>query len=83
MSAVLVVVGVLVLVVTGIDVLWTVLGAGSGAGPLTGRLSALAWRVALVFGRRPDGPRHAVLAVFGMGIVVSMLLSWAAVAFGS
>ncbi|HEX2047626.1 MAG TPA: hypothetical protein VHF27_07675 [Acidimicrobiales bacterium] len=83
MSALLIVLGVLVLTVTGIDVLWTVLAAGSGAGPLTGRLSALAWRVALVFGRRPSGPRHALLAVSGIAIVVSMLLSWSGVTFGA
>ena len=83
MSSVLIVAGVLVLTVTGIDVLWTVLGAGSGAGPLTGRLSALAWRVVLVAGRRPTGPRHELLAVSGVAIVVSMLLSWSAVTFGS
>lgn len=83
MSTLLLVLGAVVLAVTGIDVLWTVLGAGSGAGPLTGRLSALAWRVALLFGRRTSGPRHELLAVSGMAIVVSMLLSWSAVAFGS
>lgn len=83
MSAVLIVAGVIVLTVAGIDVLWTVLAAGSGAGPLTGRLSALAWRVALVFGRRREGPRHALLAVSGLAIVVSMLLSWSAVTFGA
>ncbi len=83
MSTLLLVVGAVVLAVTGIDVLWTVLAAGSGAGPLTGRLSALAWRVALVFGRRPSGPHDELLAVSGMAIVVSMLLSWSAVAFGA
>ena len=74
MSTLLLVLGAVVLTVTGIDVLWTVLGAGSGAGPLPGRLSALAWRVALRFGRRPAGPRPELLAVSGMAIVVSMLL---------
>jgi hypothetical protein len=82
-TVVLITAGVLVLVVTGVDVVWTVLAAGSGAGPLTARLSTLAWRIALVFGRRPDGPRHALLGVFGLAVVVGMLLSWVGVAAGA
>ena len=81
MEAALIVLGALVLTVAGVDVLWTVLAAGSGAGPLTGRVSAFAWRVGLALSRRTGAPRHTVLAVFGQTIVVSMLLSWAAAAF--
>ena len=66
--------------VAGVDVLWTVLAAGSGAGPLTARLSAFAWRLALRVGRRPDGPRHNFLALVGIVIVVGMLVAWVAVA---
>ena len=80
MPALLVILGVLILVVAGVDVLWTVLAAGSGAGPLTARLSGLAWRVALALGGRNDEPRHGLLGVFGMGIVVGMLVSWVMVA---
>lgn len=83
MSAVLVVAGLAILTVLGVDVVWTVVAAGSGAGPLTARLSAVAWRVALRFGRRPSGPRHALLAVFGVAIVAGMLASWVAVTFGA
>ena len=83
MTSVLVVVGIVILTVTGVDVLWTVLAAGSGAGPVTARLSAVVWRVALRVGRRPHGPRHALLAVVGVGIVAGMLLAWVAVAFGA
>ena len=79
----MVVVGVVVLAVAGVDVVWTVLAAGSGAGPLTARLSTLAWRVALALGRREGGSHHALLAVFGMVIVVSMLVSWVVVASGA
>jgi hypothetical protein len=79
-AAALVVLGLLVLTVASIDVLWTVLAAGSGAGPLTARFSSLAWRVALGLGRRDGGSRHALLAVFGMAIVVGMLVSWVVVA---
>ena len=83
MSALLVVLGLVVLAVAGVDVVWTVLAAGSGAGPLTARLSALAWRVALALGRREGGSRHALLAVFGMAIVIGMLVSWVVVASGA
>jgi hypothetical protein len=82
-AAVLFVLGVVMLVVAGVDVLWTVVAAGSGAGPLTARLSALAWRVALRLGRRDDGVRHGLLGVFGLSIVVGMLVSWVVVAFGA
>lgn len=83
MPVVLLVLGSVILVVAGVDVLWTVLAAGSGAGPLTARLSGLAWRVALALGRRDDDPRHGLLAVFGMAIVVGMLVSWIMVASGA
>lgn len=83
MHAALVVAGMIVLAVAGVDVVWTVLAAGSGAGPLTARLSAVAWRIALAMGRRDDGTRHGVLAVFGMAIVVGMLVSWVVVASGA
>jgi hypothetical protein len=79
----LILVGAVVLTVTGVDVLWTVLAAGSGAGPITARLSPIAWRIALRFGRQPDGPRHALLAVVGVAIVAGMLLSWVAVSYGA
>ena len=83
MPAALVVLGVMVLVVAGVDVVWTVLAAGSGAGPLTARFSTLSWQVALALGRREDGSRHALLAVFGMVIVIGMLVSWVVVASGA
>jgi hypothetical protein len=79
----LVVLGVVLLLTLIFDVLWTVVGSGAGAGPLTGRLSALIWRLALRFGRGPDGPRHRVLAVSGVGVVVLLLLVWIIVAWAS
>jgi hypothetical protein len=82
-AAALVALGLIVLVVAGVDVVWTVLAAGSGAGPLTARLSTVAWRVALALGRREGGTHHALLAVFGMVIVVGMLVSWVVVASGA
>lgn len=83
MAAALVILGLIVLAVAGVDVVWTVLAAGSGAGPLTARFSTLAWRVALSLGRREGGSRHALLAVSGMVIVIGMLVSWVVVASGA
>ncbi|HEX2063887.1 MAG TPA: hypothetical protein VHE80_05655, partial [Acidimicrobiales bacterium] len=83
MTVVLVVLGVLLLLTLIFDVLWTVVGSGAGAGPLTGRLSALLWRLALRFGRGPDGPRHRLLAASGVAVVVVLLLVWILVAWGS
>lgn len=66
-----------------LDVVWTAAAAGSGAGPLSGRLSALLWRGALALGRTPDGPRHGFLTVAGISVVVVVVLVWAAAAWGS
>ena len=76
MSALVVAVGVVAVLGLVLDVLWTVAAAGSGAGFLSGRLSALMWRVALRLGRTPDGPRHALLARAGVSVVVGVLLVW-------
>jgi hypothetical protein len=80
----LVVLGFVVLVASGVDVVWTVLAAGSGGGPLTARISSAAWRFAVrLGGGRGEEPRHALLAVFGIVIVVGMLLSWIVVVYGA
>lgn len=64
-----------------LDVVWTAAAAGSGAGPLSGRLSARLWRAGLAIGRRPSGPRHRFLTVAGIGLVVVIVLMWAAMAW--
>ena len=64
-----------------LDVVWTAAAAGSGAGPLSGRLSAQLWRAALAVGRRPGGPRHRLLTLSGITLVVVMVLMWAALAW--
>jgi hypothetical protein len=79
--ALLVCAGLALVVVVLVDVVWTAAAAGSGAGPLSGRLSALLWRGALAAGRSADGPRHRLLTVAGIGVVVVVVLFWAATAW--
>ena len=79
----LIVLGVVLLLTLVFDVLWTVVASGAGAGPLTGRLSALRWRLALRGGRAEAGPRHRFLAFSGVAIVVALLVVWIVVAWGA
>jgi uncharacterized membrane protein YidH (DUF202 family) len=72
--------GVMVVV---LDVVWTAAAAGSGAGPVSGRIAARLWRLALAIGRRPDGPRHRVLTVAGIAVVVFVVVLWAASAWAA
>ena len=83
MAVALILLGVLVLLTLIFDVLWTVVASGSGAGPLTGRLSAALWSIALRLGRGPDGPRNRVLALSGVAVVVLLLVAWIVVAWGA
>jgi hypothetical protein len=82
-SVALIALGVGLLLTLVFDVLWTVVASGAGAGPLTGRLSAVLWRLALRAGRGPDGPRHRFLAFAGVGVVVGLLVVWILVAWGA
>ena len=83
MPALLVALGLAGVIVVVLDVVWTAAAAGSGAGPLSGRLSALLWRGALRVGRTADGPRHMLLTVAGVSVVVVVVLAWAAWAWAS
>ena len=82
-AALLATVGTAILLVMVLDVLRTVVAAGSGAGPISGRLSALLWRRALSAGRTPSGPRHRFLAGSGVVIFVVVLLFWILVVWGA
>lgn len=76
MNVVLVVVGVVLVGAALIDLAWTTVAAGSGAGPLTGRLAAGLWRTALsIHGRWPS---HTFLSVAGVGVVLAVLGAWIA-----
>lgn len=59
-----------------LDVTWTTVAAGSGAGPLTSRFTGTLWRVALAVHRRRDGGTFLVAA--GVAIVVSVMATWVA-----
>ena len=83
MSVALIVLGVVLLLALVFDVLWTVVASGAGAGPLTGRLSAVLWRVALRAGRGAAGPHHRFLAVSGVAVVIALLVVWILVAWGA
>ena len=76
-------IGLAIVVVVVADVVWTAAAAGSGAGPLSGRLSALLWRMALAVGRTPAGPRHRFLTLAGIAVVVVVVLTWAVAAWAA
>lgn len=73
------VLGVALLLIALLDLLWTALAAGSGAGPLTGRVGRRLWQVALALHRRHRS--HAVLSVTGVGVAVSLLVMWIVLTF--
>ena len=59
-----------------IDVTWTTVAAGSGAGPFTKRSSRMLWRAALAIHRRTGG--HTFLSAAGTVIVAAALMTWIA-----
>jgi len=56
-----------------IDIAWTALGT-HGGGPISGRVSALAWRGVLAVHKR--WPRHRLMSFAGTGMVVLLLTLW-------
>lgn len=65
--------GVALLLVALLDALWTTLWVDGGAGPVTSRVTAWAWRAMLaVVGRS----HHTVLSVFGPTILIGTVLLW-------
>ncbi|HEV2069632.1 MAG TPA: potassium channel family protein [Acidimicrobiales bacterium] len=74
MTVVLVGSGVLLIAAALVDVVWTTVAAGSGAGPITSRLARSLWRLSLaVHARRPS---HALLSFSGVAVVLAVLTSW-------
>ncbi len=67
MSVLILSAGVLLVAVALIDVAWTTVAAGSGAGPVTGRLAGWLWSAARAVHRRR--PSHTWLSVAGVAIV--------------
>lgn len=76
MKWILIVAGAVVVAMTLVDVAWTTVAAGSGAGPVTGRFVRPLWRLALAGHRRSRG--HTLLSVAGVVIVFAVLLLWIA-----
>lgn len=80
-AVVLVACGLALVVLALLDVIWTAAAAGSGAGPLTGRVCARLWRLALAAGRGEDGPRHRFLTLAGIALGVVIVILWALAAW--
>lgn len=76
MTALLASAGLVLLLAALVDVVWTTVAAGSGAGPLTSRLSRSLWLVALRLHSRTAAP--TVLTAAGVLIVLSVLVTWIA-----
>lgn len=79
MTVVLAAAGALVIVTALVDVIWTTVAAGSGAGPLTGRIAGGLWQLALAGHRR--SPSQARLSLAGVATVVSVLVMWVVLVF--
>ncbi|HSM67911.1 MAG TPA: potassium channel family protein, partial [Ilumatobacteraceae bacterium] len=71
-----VIVGLSLVVIVLVDVAWTAIAAGSGAGPLTSRVAGGLWGAALAVHRRRSS--HRLLTVMGVVIVFAVLAVWIA-----
>lgn len=76
MTAVGIAIGMLLVAASLIDLIWTAIAAGSGAGPITGRLAGGMWRAALALHQRR--PSHTLLSFSGVAIVISVMAAWIA-----
>ncbi len=77
-SVLSIVAGALVLLTALADILLTVFGTSSGAGPLSGRLAKAMWRMALRVHRPGSRRSHSLLRAAGPIIVFTIILSWVA-----
>lgn len=74
MTIIAVLVGLALVALALVEVAWTTVAAGSGAGPLTGRVADGLWRAALATHRRR--PSHRLLSLAGVVIVFAVLALW-------
>jgi hypothetical protein len=74
MASAVAIFGLALVAFTLIDLVWTTIAAGSGAGPMTGRLADGLWRATLGVHRRR--PSHRLLTVAGVAIVFAVLAVW-------
>lgn len=80
MTALLVAAGLSLVAAALVDLSWTTVAAGSGAAPLTGRLTSALWMGALALHRRR--PSHALLSFAGVAVVFAVLAAWLALVLG-
>lgn len=80
MKVVLIAVGLVLVAASLIDLIWTAVAAGSGAGPITGRLAGTVWRSALALHRRR--PSHALLSFSGVTTVLVVMAAWISLVLG-
>lgn len=78
MSAIYLLLGAVVLVVTVVDLLWTTLWVDGGSGPLSSRLATVTWRGI----RRMGGEHSRALSLAGPVILVVTLATWVGLLWG-
>lgn len=76
MTVVLITLGLLLVAAALLDQAWTTVAAGHGGGPLTRRLAAGLWRMALRLQRR--FPKRGILAAAGPTIIFTVFGAWVA-----
>lgn len=74
MTVALAAIGAALIAMVLIDVAWTTVAAGSGAGPFTKRSGRMLWRAALAAHGRSRG--HTLLTAAGPSIVATALIAW-------
>ncbi len=76
MGTTAVILGLALVLLVLLDVAWTAIAAGSGAGPLTARIADAIWSVSLAVHRRRSS--HRLLSVTGVVVVFAVLAGWIA-----
>ncbi len=69
-------VGLALITASVVDLVWTTMAAGAGAGPVTGRTCRLLWRAARRVAWRNDERRHRRVALAGVLITLAALVQW-------
>lgn len=72
MNWLILVLGILIVLITLVDVIWTVIWIGGGAGPVTRAMGNFGWRVIKLIGQQ----RHRVMALAGPFVVTLTVLTW-------
>lgn len=72
MNWVVLAIGILIVLITLIDVIWTSIWVGGGAGPVTRSISNLGWETLKLIGQQ----RHKVMVLAGPLVVTLTVLTW-------